>query len=192
MSKHRANSTGDFVSNCFEVDYEVVFKHYFPALRKYAHLFVTEQVAEDIVQDILVHLWENRENLNIHTSLEAYLFRSVYHRCISSIKQQNIHARHLTQIEIELRHEELSFFDSDRNETIRKLFMNDLSFELNNAINSLPSKCREVFELSFLQDCRNKEISEKLHISVYTVESHITNALKALRKKLSKLMSVFV
>ena len=192
MSGNRANSTRNFVNSCSEVDYEAVFKTYFLPLRKYACLFVPVQIAEDIIQDILVHLWENRENLIIHTSLEAYLFRSVYHRCISSIKLQNLRSRHLTQIEIDLRHDEMRFFDSDENEAIRKLFMNDLNVELNQAINSLPSKCREVFEMSFLQDYRNKEISEKLNISVNTVESHITNALKALRKKLSKLMSVFV
>ena len=192
MSGNRANSTRNFVNSCSEVDYEAVFKTYFLPLRKYACLFVPVQIAEDIIQDILVQLWENRENLIIHTSLEAYLFRSVYHRCISSIKLQNLRSRHLTQIEIDLRHDEMRFFDSDENEAIRKLFMNDLNVELNQAINSLPSKCREVFEMSFLQDYRNKEISEKLNISVNTVESHITNALKALRKKLSKLMSVFV
>jgi len=192
MSDDRADSIQNFVNSCSEVDYEAVFKTYFLALRKYACLFVPEQSAEDIVQDILVHLWENRENLIIHTSLEAYLFRSVYHRCISSIKLRNIQSRHLTQIEIDLRHDEMRFFDSDENEAIRKLFMNDLNAELNQAINSLPSKCREVFEMSFLQDYRNKEISEKLKISVNTVESHITNALKALRKKLSRLMLVFI
>ncbi len=192
MSGNRANSTRNFVNSCSEVDYEAVFKTYFLPLRKYACLFVPVQIAEDIIQDILVHLWENRENLIIHTSLEAYLFRSVYHRCISSIKLQNLRSRHLTQIEIDLRHDEMRFFDSDENEAIRKLFMNDLNAELNQAINSLPSKCREVFEMSFLQDYRNKEISEKLKISVNTVESHITNALKALRKKLSRLMLVFI
>ena len=192
MSGNRANSTRNFVNSCSEVDYEAVFKTYFLPLRKYACLFVPVQIAEDIIQDILVHLWENRENLIIHTSLEAYLFRSVYHRCISSNKLQNLRSRHLTQIEIDLRHDEMRFFDSDENEAIRKLFMNDLNAELNQAINSLPSKCREVFEMSFLQDYRNKEISEKLKISVNTVESHITNALKALRKKLSRLMLVFI
>ena len=192
MLKNGVKTVEYSVNNCLDSEYEPIFKQYFNALKRYAQLFVPVQTAEDIVQDILVHLWENRENLIIHTSLEAYLFRSVYHRCISSIKLQNLRSRHLTQIEIDLRHDEMRFFDSDENEAIRKLFMNDLNAELNQAINSLPSKCREVFEMSFLQDYRNKEISEKLNISVNTVESHITNALKALRKKLSKLISVLV
>ena len=192
MPKNRVKLIEDFCYSYSEIEYEAVFKKYFPALRKYAQLFVHEQAAEDIVQDILVYLWENRWNLEIHTSLEAYLFRSVYQRCLSLIKHQNIRSKRLSQVEIDLRHAELSYFDSDQNEAIRKLFMNDLNLELNQAINLLPSRCREVFELSFLQDYHNKEISEKLNISVNTVESHITNALKSLRKKLSKLMAVFV
>lgn len=192
MSLNQTNKTENFKDSYSAVDYESVFKKYFPALRKYACLFVQEHAAEDIVQDILVYLWENRRISEIHTSLEAYLFRSVYQRCLSHIKQQNIRSRHLSQIEIDLRQAELSYFDSDQNEAIRKLFLNELSHELNNAIDSLPPRCREVFELSFMQEYHNKEISEKLNISVNTVESHITNALKALRRKLSKLMAVFV
>jgi len=192
MTKNGVKPTEDFKNRYSEIEYEVVFKKYFPALRKYAQLFVQGQAAEDIVQDILVNIWENRENIQIHTSLEAYLFRSVYQRCISQIKHQNIRSKHLSQVEIDIRQAELSYYNSDQNEVIRKLFMNDLNLELNHAINSLPSRCREVFELSFLQEYHNKEISEKLNISVNTVESHISNALKALRKKLSRLMSVIV
>ncbi len=192
MPKNGIKPIENFKNSYSEIEYEAVFKKYFPALRKYAQLFVHEQAAEDIVQDILVYLWENQRNLDIHTSLEAYLFRSVYQRCLSLIKHQNTHSKHLSQVESDLRQAELSYFNSDQNEAIRKLFMNDLSLELNKAIDSLPVRCREVFELSFQQDYRNKEISEKLNISVNTVESHITNALKALRKKLSRLMTVFV
>jgi len=192
MSKQRVEPADKVINSTSEIDFEAIFKKYFPALRKYAQLFVQEQVAEDIVQDILIYIWEKRENLQIHTSTEAYLFRSVYHRCLSQIKHRNIHSRHLSQIEIDLRQAELSYFDSDQNEAIRKLFMNDLGRELNHAIDNLPPRCREVFELSFLHDHHNKEISEKLNISVNTVESHITNALTALRKKLSKLMAVLV
>ncbi len=192
MQKNGIKSIEIFGSGYSEIEYEAVFKKYFPSLRKYAQLFVSEQAAEDIVQDVLVYLWEKRLKIEIHTSLEAYLFRSVYQRCLSMIKKQNIHSKHLTQVEIDLQQAELSYFDSDQNEAIRKLFLNDLSQELNKAIDSLPARCREVFELSFLQDFRNKEISEKLDISVNTVESHITNALKTLRKKLSRLMAIFV
>ncbi|MDP4210814.1 MAG: RNA polymerase sigma-70 factor [Bacteroidota bacterium] len=188
MSIKNAESIDFLVNGQATGDYEIIFKKYFPALKAYAQLFVHEQVAEDIVQDILVYLWENRGNIQIHTSLEAYFFKSVYQRCISHIKRQNLLLKHHSQIETNLREEEISYFDSEKNEAIRKLFMNDLQKEISSAIDSLPPKCREVFEMSFLQDYKNKEISEKLAISVNTVESHITNALKALRGKLAKLM----
>jgi RNA polymerase sigma-70 factor, ECF subfamily len=171
-------------------DYEVIFKKFFPALKAYAQLFVQEQPAEDIVQDILVYLWENIEKIEIHTSLEAYLFKSVYQRCISHIKRQNLLSEHHSRIEIDLKMEELKYFDSDQNESIRRLFMNDLRHDLENAISSLPEKCQEVFRMSFINDFKNKEISDQLKISVNTVENHITKALKLLREKLSRYMPV--
>lgn len=62
--------------------------------------------------------------------------------------------------------------------------MNDLREEINQAIESLPQKCREVFTLSYIMDRQNKEISKLLDISVSTVEKHINYALKVLRKLL--------
>ena len=92
-----------------------------------------------------------------------------------------INRRHIEQ---ELRDYEASFFDPDKNEIIRKLYMNDLRDEIDLAIESLPQKCREVFRLSYMMDRQNKEISKLLDISVSTVEKHINYALKVLRKLL--------
>lgn len=64
------------------------------------------------------------------------------------------------------------------------LFNDELRKELNKAIETLPPRCKEVFTLSFLYEFSGKEISEKLGISVSTVENHINNALKILRTKL--------
>ena len=166
MLKQRVKSDQDFANSLLNKDFETIFEKYFPALGKYSQLLVYQQSAEDIVQDILVYIWENQNTIDIHTSPETYLFRAVYQRCISQIKQQNIRTKHRSQVELNLRQAELAYFDSDQNEAIRKLFMNDLSRELNNVIDSLPPRCREVFELSFLQDQQYKEISEKPNISL--------------------------
>lgn len=190
MLKGDISSSEFFVNGHSEGDCEVIFKKYFLPLVKYAQLFVQVQPAEDIVQDVLVYLWENKKSIQIHTSLDAYLFRSVYQRCLSYLKRQNLLTKHHSQLEIELRQEEMRFFDTDQNEAIRSLFMNDLKKDLDTAIEALPERCRQVFELSFMRDLRNKEISEMLNISVNTVESHITNALKTLRAKLSRFMSI--
>lgn len=191
MSDKRSKLPYLFVNGHSEGDYVTIFKKYFPKLKEYACLFVPDSAAEDIVQDILVYLWENREKLTINTSLEAYLFRSVYQRCISHFRRQQILSKHHGQMVIQIKQEELAYFDPEQNEALRHLFMNDLKKDLDAAIESLPQKCREVFILSFIHELRNKEISEKLQISSNTVESHITNALKTLRERLRKIIPFF-
>ena len=78
------------------------------------------------------------------------------------------------------------FYDPEKNESIRRLYMQELAADIKAAIDSLPDKCREVFMLSYLHDLKNKEISEVLGVSISTVENHVYNALKVLREKLAK------
>jgi RNA polymerase sigma-70 factor, ECF subfamily len=169
-----------------KISFDTFFKEFYPRLTAYACLFLEPQAAEDMVQDLFVYLWENTDKVVIHTSLDAYLFKAVYQRCLNQIKQRKIHNYHHKLIGDYLLEFETRMFDPDTNESIRKLFMEELKEEIRIAIDSLPEKCREVFMLSYIYSLKNKEISEVLGISVSTVENHIYNALKALRQKLSK------
>ena len=163
-----------------------LFRKHFPGLKAYGCLFVDAEAAEDIVQDVFIKIWENKEKLSIHTSLSSYLFKSVYTRCLNHINRQKMLLVNHQQIESEMRDYEASFFDPDKSEIIHALYMNDLRTEINQAIESLPQKCREVFTLSYMMDMKNKEISDLLDISVSTVEKHINHALKILRQLLNK------
>lgn len=161
-----------------------LFKTHYPGLKAYASLFVDDESAEDIVQDVFIYVWENKGTITIHTSIKAYLFRATYTRCLNYLNRQKMMIVNRRRIEQELKDYEASFFDPDKNEIIRKLYMNDLREEINQAIESLPQKCREVFTLSYVMDRQNKEISKLLDISVSTVEKHINYALRVLRKLL--------
>jgi RNA polymerase sigma-70 factor, ECF subfamily len=169
-----------------KIAFDTIFKKFYPRLTAYACLFLSPQAAEDVVQDLFVYIWENNDKIIIHTSLDAYLFKSVYQRCLNQIKQQKNHNYHNKIIEDYILEFEMRIFDPDTNESIRKLFMEELKEEIKTAIDSLPEKCREVFMLSYIYSLKNKEISEVLGISLSTVENHIYNALKSLRQKLSK------
>ncbi len=166
--------------------FNILFKRFYPRLTAYACLFLEPQAAEDMVQDMFVYLWEHSGEITIHTSLEAYLFKAIYQRCMNSLKQHKTRDYHHKLIEDYLVEFEVRLLDPDTNESIRKLFMEELKDEIKAAIDSLPEKCREVFMLSYIYDLKNKEISEVLSISLSTVENHIYNALKVLRKKLAK------
>lgn len=170
--------------------FDSFFKKYYPRLTAYACLFLEQQASEDTVQDLFLHLWENSGKIKIHTSLEAYLFKAVHQRCLNQIKLRKNHDYHHKLIEDYIADFETRLFDPDTNESIRKLFMEDLKHDIKVAIDSLPEKCREVFMLSYIYDLKNKEIAEVLGITLSTVENHIYNALKTLRKKLSKYATI--
>ncbi|MDP4184023.1 MAG: RNA polymerase sigma-70 factor [Bacteroidota bacterium] len=166
--------------------FDNMFRLFYPRLTSYACLFLEPEIAEDTVQDLFIYIWENLEKISIHTSLEAYLFKAVYLRSLNQLKQNKIHTHHHKIIEEYLSEFESRVFDPDNNESIRALYMDELKCEIQNAIDALPEKCREVFMLSYIYDLKNKEISEMLGISVSTVENHVYNALKFLRVKLKK------
>lgn len=186
MTDKLQNVTTSLPNKGDKKSFDSLFKRFYPRLTAYACLFLEPQAAEDMVQDLFVYLWEHSGKINIHTSLDAYLFKAIHQRCLNQIKQRKTHSYHHKLIEDYLAEFEAQLFDPDTNESIRKLFMEELKEEINFAIDSLPEKCREVFMLSYIYDLKNKEISEVLGISPSTVENHIYNALKVLRKKLAK------
>ena len=171
----------------FKVDihtFNQLFREHYPALRAYAGFLAGDHIAEDIVQDLFLYTWENRNTITIHTSIKAWLFKSVHNRCLNNLKHRQMLQNNHRQIEAGLNEQEMLLSDPEKNHIIQKLYMNDLRQELNQAIDSLPNKCREVFILSYLEAFKNKQISQQLDISVSTVEKHINHALKTLRKTL--------
>lgn len=170
--------------------FDKLFIALYPRLTAYGTLFVEPQVAEDVVQELFAYVWERLGTLTIHTSLEAYLFKSVYQRCLNQIKQRKMKDSHHRQIEQRIETIEQQAFDPDANDPVWRLFMSDLKHDMRQAIDELPERCREVFMLSYIYQLKNREIAEILDISVNTVENHIANALKALRIKLKKYMHV--
>lgn len=174
-----------------KAEFDIFFKKFYPRLTAYACLFLDGEAAEDIVQDVFIYIWENKETLAIHTSIDAYLFKAIYQRCLNQIKQQKTHNFHHKLIEDYLTEHEARLFDPETNESIRKLYMEELKEDIKSSIDSLPEKCREVFMLSYIYNLKNKEISEVLGISLSTVENQVYNALKLLRQKLVKHLHLF-
>jgi len=163
--------------------FNLIFREFYPRLLAYGELFLDHDSAEDIVQDLMVNLWDNADKTEIHTSLESYLYRSVYRSCLNRIKSNKIRDRYKIN-QTATTQEEAEFYDPDENETIKKIFSLELGHEINEAIASLPEKCREVFIKSYIGNQKTREIASELNISERTAEAHIYNALKHLRIKL--------
>nr|WP_299381242.1 RNA polymerase sigma-70 factor [Allomuricauda sp.] len=153
----------------------------------YANSLVNNSMqASDIVQNVLIQVWEKREKLNPDHSLKSFLYKSVYNEFIDQYRKKQ------ALLKIEKKYiEYLDAFamEKDNEQHDRLIAM------VKRAILELPPKCKQVFELSKTEGLTNMEISEHLNISVKAVEAQITRGFRLLRKSISdkiKLMLFFL
>ena len=158
--------------------FKYVYTTYYNKLYVYLLSFTKDNyLAEDIAQNVLMKLWERRTKLQIHTSLKSYLYKSAYYSFIDNYK---LDKKVNKKIE-DLKYESLNkVIDSNEDEAIMEA---RLSF-LSKAIESLPPQCKKVLFLSKIEGYKNKEIAKALNLSVKTVENHMSNAFRLLRKSM--------
>lgn len=167
-----------------------LYRMFYPLLVNYATLMVSREVAKDIVQDVFFKLWQGRKGLLPESSgggsIRSFLLRSTYNAAISVIRHNLSALNHRESVVREVE-EYYSGYDVDRSEILRALYGRDIRSRLDGAISKLPPRCREVFLLSYVENLSNKEISDRLGLSLSTVENHIHNALVRLRTALSSI-----
>lgn len=166
--------------------YKQLFTKFYSPLCEYASQFITDAEAEELVQDLMLFLWENRKQLMITQSVKSYLFASVKYRCFNAIRDKQYHAQVHSIIYEKLKDQ---FEDPDY------YLANELAENIEKAIEQLPDTYKETFLLSRFGDKPNAQIAEQLSVSVKTVEYRITQSLKILRQKLKDylpLLSLFL
>lgn len=152
--------------------YGVLFRRYYPMLCAYAAKFVELKDAEEIVQDVMLWLWETKDTHNFETSLSQYLFKTVYHRAINRIVHHQSQLRADTLF-YENMQEMLQDTDFYQIEELRK--------RIKEAVDALPASYQEVFIMHRFENKSYKEIAEFLQVSSKTVDYRIQQALKQLR-----------
>ncbi|MCD7940232.1 MAG: RNA polymerase sigma-70 factor [Bacteroides intestinalis] len=153
--------------------FDALFRKYYSVLCAYCHRFVDLEDAEEIVQDVLLWVWENPDaHTIIESSLNRYLFRMVYHRAISQIRQQGTRQRADT-----LFYEQMQEILQD----IDFYHIEELTKRIEKAIAALPPSYREAFCMHRFQNMSYKEIATALDVSPKTVDYRIQQALKQLR-----------
>lgn len=174
------NHTGTFSlhTKTYEQEFEEVFKTNFKGLYAYAFTIVKDDVmAEEIVQNVFCRLWEKRSQLNISTSITAYLYRSVYHESLNYLKHLKVRAAYS-------RYAQLAQY-SKAESAEKKVMLTDLEKRLNQALAELPEQCRTIFQMSRFEELKYQEIADRMGLSVKTIENQMGKALKILRRKLS-------
>ena len=159
--------------------FEYLFKTLFPPLVNYALRFLSErELAKEVVQECFIAIWNRRNSLKITTSITSYLYTATRNRCINHLKSKYHQHREATE------HEEDKMISDARTDDI--LHESDLSTILQQSIAGLSEKTRIFFNLSRENELSYREISEKMSVSVKTVEFHISSALKQIREDLQR------
>lgn len=157
--------------------YEEIFTRYYTTLCAYTRLYVRGEVSENIVQDLMLWLWENRTTLHITESLSRYLFRATRNRCLKYLNHEMIERRVLGQLSEKL-HEQFEAPDF--------YVIEELQERIRKAVEQLPPSYREAFELNRFQHKTYEEIAGLLDISPKTVDYRIQQSLKLLRIRLKE------
>lgn len=175
----------DFIRR-INVKEEIAFHDLFTKFRAYLVMFAMrrvgqQEIAEDIVQETFITIWESNKKYNSYHGFKAYLYDLVQNKCLNHLKHKKVEDKYLSYVQ-QNGEEDESNYNLLQEEVYRELYM---------AIRTLPEKCRAVFELH-LEGKKNDEIAAVLGISILTVKSHKQNALRCLKERMGNLFFVYL
>lgn len=154
-----------------------LFDAYYKYLTVTAYRYLHEgEKAKDMAQDAFVELWNRRESLTITSGVKAYLRQAVVNKCLNYIKREK---------RIDFSENALLPETPTMSEAPDNLEYEDTRKTIQDAIDTLPERCRIIFCMSRFDEKSHKEIAAELGISTKTIENQITRALKTLRSVLS-------
>ena len=168
-----------------ETRFEDIYLSYFSKMKYFAKEYViSEEDAENIVQDVFVELWENKEMLNMHMNLIAYLFTTIKNKCLNHLRHKLVVQETASKLQEEytislrMNLDSLEAFDNN-------LFSDqDIEKIISRALDTLSEKCRTIFIMSKIEGKKQKEIAQELNISINTIETQMGIAYKKLRIEL--------
>lgn len=159
--------------------FEGLFRELFKPLCAFAMKYVHDlDMAKEIVHDVFVIIWEKFESLPADTNYRSYLFTSVRNRCLNHLRD----TRKVVLME--------TVPEQSKTEGNQSLEAAELEQAIAFAIESLPDRCRMVFELNRNEGLKYAEIADKMMISVKTVEAQMSKALALLRNHLKEFLTL--
>ncbi len=164
------------VVNDTEVDFDAIYLLYYPRLLLFSiKLIGNKEESEEIVQDVFIRFWLKGSYLHIKFSIKAYLFRSVHNACVNYLKKtKGKETDSYTE----------SVFVSETIEFCDPLLLDELEAAIQKSVDELPAQCKKVFLLHRDHQLTYREIAENMNVSVKTVETQISRAIKVLKKSL--------
>lgn len=140
-----------------------------------------EEVVADLIQDIWLKIWENKERPINETAFKQYLFHALYRSILNYIKHINVVRNYAESHSEEAVEEEITY----------RLIEAEVYQAINQVFEELPDACRRVYTAS-LEGKSQKEIAEEFYISINTVKKHINNANHYMKKHLKEFLLIFL
>jgi RNA polymerase sigma-70 factor (ECF subfamily) len=168
------------LNNGDQLAFAEIYRRYAESLAGFAasKLFRMED-ARDIMQDLFVKLWENREQVRITSTLQSYLFAVIRHKIIDKIR------KNITREEYASALQSLACYFQPASD--KQLEAKELHQAIQTSIGQLPARVKEIYQLSREEGLTNQEIAQKLNLSEQTVKNQLSTALKHLRRSLMRI-----
>ena len=172
--------------------FDSIFRRTYSRLYFYAlSLLSDESDADDVVEEVFAGLWRRMDEIDLEDNIEGFLYRAVYTRSVNVLKRRNVDAGRLAAIE-EINNMRMAYYSGMNDDPLRRVENAELRRKIEDTINMLPEKCRQVFRMSYLNGMHNNDIAEELQLSVRTVEAHMYRALRFLRERLGECLTAAV
>ena len=175
-----------------EETYILLFREYYVALCAYSRRYVgRKDVAEEIVSETFLRIWENRKQLQITSSIKAYLFSSVCKNSLCYLRRLR-NKNKLEEYFQETMSENICFESSIHDVEENIMILENLGRKIEEAITHLPEQQQRAFRLKRLEGKKNKEVAEIMGLSVKTIEMHLSKATLNLRLHLKEYLPSFL
>jgi RNA polymerase sigma-70 factor (family 1) len=159
--------------------FKMIYHEYGPKLLgNLVKLVKSDSVAQEILQDVFIKVWENHENIDVEKSFRSYLFKIAENKAFDFFRKA-ARDKKLQETLIAAATEQFDQIETN-------LFAKENAFILEKAISELPRQRQLIFRLSKLDDMSYEEISKRLGISTSTISDHIVKATKAIRDYFQK------
>lgn len=154
---------------------ELLFLRYYNDLCRYLIIFLKdENIAKNIVQDLFLYLWENHQRIDFKKSLESYLYQACRFNALIYLRNKSRHQKC---------HENIKYTTSEKSSDFStEIEVKELNKIINESIDLLPNRCKQIFSLSRSRGLSYLEIATQLGISVSAVDNQINIAIKKIKR----------
>ncbi len=158
--------------------FDIIYKKYSRRLFGFVFRYIKQETdTEEIVQEVFIKIWQSRENINIYSSFESFLFTIAHNATVNLLKKRATEQKYVEHVK-SLQHIDEAYELTD------EIHYKELKHKFQDLLNELSPRQKEIFQLSRDEGLSHKEIAERLGISVHTVKNHLVATLSFLKSNL--------